>query len=130
MDKPDLPVLKHFDSSISPDGKWIALNVIDDKDAALRCMAGQGQLGGVVTSLLEAARKAAEIAPTGNREVVEGTPLTVTGLGVGPGRSNSEAILSISVGPLTLLFGVELASLLEMGDLLRSKTPRLPPKSH
>ena len=48
-------------------------------------------------------------------------------LSVGMGRTQSEAVLSISSGPMTLLYSVELSSLLDLGDLIRSKTKRVPP---
>ena len=61
------------------------------------------------------------------REVVEGAPIEITHLRVGMGRTQSEAVLSISSGPMTLLYSVELSSLLDLGDLIRSKTKRVPP---
>jgi hypothetical protein len=130
VDKPDLPLLKDFTAAISPDGKWVALNFVDDQDASLRFAVGQDKLGKLVTGILETCQKAELIAPSTNRESVEGSPLMVGGLGVGPGRTNSEAILSVSVGPTTLLFAIELSRLLDMGELLRSKTTRVQPKAN
>ena len=127
MDKPDLPTLKNFKSAISPDGKWMALDFIDDQDKTSRIAVTQEQLAGLVTGLIETARKAHGMAPAQAREVVEGAPIEITHLRVGMGRTQSEAVLSISSGPMTLLYSVELSSLLDLGDLIRSKTKRVPP---
>ncbi len=76
--------------------------------------------------------EAAKSVTTFSRGEVTSVPISVAGLGVARGRSETEALLSIRTGPMTLTFAVDLPTLHGMCENLRRMTRETgqPPTSH
>ena len=108
------PGLKDARAAISPDGETVLLTIMAANSQALTVRLSAQELSKMVTFLLATAGDAA--VRQGHHSVVQkGLPaksLPVQSLGVGPGNSESEAILAVRFGMLTLSFAVELKMLL------------------
>ena len=120
------PLMTDAHAATSPDGETILLAITDVNNRKLVVRLKDGDLGKMVTFLLAAAEDAAarQRNPQPDQRPVPVKPLVADYIGVGRGRSESEAVLGVRVGPMTLSFVVPLATLLATCSDLRLLTKK------
>ncbi len=114
------PVSTSVAVTASQDGNFVCMTFSTKGEPVSIAIPAQN-LGHMIAHLIgvsesEAGRKVTKF-PKGK---ITSVPIAVAGLGVGQGRSETEALLSIQTGPMTLTFAVDLPTLLGMcGGLQR-----------
>lgn len=107
-----VPVSTGVSVAASEDGNFVSM-IFKTKDKPVSIAFPAQNLGHMIAHLIgvaerEAGRKVTRF-PKGD---VTSVPIAVAGLGVTRGRSETEALLSIRTGPMTLVFAVDLSTLL------------------
>ncbi len=125
--------LKNMTGNVSDDGSAVIVGFETFDGQKMSCALNRDSLSKAVSFLLKLSEESAQKTAPENRRVEEITanPLPVAQIGVGRGRSDDEAILSIQFGILRLSFSTEPATLLGMCSDLQSNvtvsdTPRKP----
>ena len=126
------PVSTSVAVTVSEDGNYIGMT-FNTKGEPVNIAFPAQNLGHMIAHLIgvaesEAGRKVTKF-PKGE---ITSVPIAVAGLGVALGRSETEALLSIRTGPMTLTFAVDLPTLLGMCENLRRITRKTeqPPTKH
>lgn len=127
-----VPVSTGVTAIVSEDGNHIGMT-FKTYGEPIRIAFPAQNLGHMIAHLIgvaesEAGRKVTKL-PKGE---VTSVPIAVAGLGVSPGRSETEALLSIRTGPMTLTFAVDLSTLLGTCENLQRMTHETgkPPTRH
>lgn len=127
-----VPISTGVAVTVSEDGNYIGMT-FGTKGEPVEIAFPAQNIGHMIAHLIkvvegEAAKKVTRF-PKGE---VTSVPIAVAGLGVALGRSETEALLSIRTGPMTLTFAVDLSTLLGMCENLRRMTRKTeqPPTSH
>ncbi len=127
-----VPVSTGVVVAVSEDGNHIGMT-FGTKGEPVKIAFPAQDLGHMIARLIgvaegEAAKKVTRL-PKGE---VTSVPIAVAGLGVAQGRSETEALLSIYTGPMTLTFAVDLSTLSGMCENLRRMTRKTeqPPTRH
>ena len=114
--------LKNMTGNVSKDGKTMIIGFENHDGATLSCALNQDSLHQCVTLLLNLAEESGQKFAPDDKKVTTLTlsPLPIAQIGVGRGRTESEAVLSVQTGALRLAFATELSTIVEMCDSLRS----------
>ena len=116
------PVSTSVAVTVSKDGNYIGMTFGTKGDPVNIAFPAQN-IGHMIAHLIgvvegEAAKRVTRF-PKGE---VTSVPIAVAGLGVARGRSETEALLTIRTGPMTLTFAVDLPTLIGMCENLRRMT--------
>ena len=127
-----VPVSTGVAVTVSEDGNFVGMT-FKTKDEPVSIAFPAQNLGHMIAHLIgvaesEAGRKVTKF-PKGE---ITSVPIAVAGLGVTQGRSETEALLSIHTGPMTLTFAVDLSTLLGVCENLQRMTHKTgkPTTSH
>ena len=104
----------------SEDGKFVVMTFSTKGEPVSIAIPAQN-IGHMIAHLIGVAESEAGIRATKvPKGEITSVPIAVASLGVAQGRSETEALLAIHTGPMTLTFAVDLPTLLGMcGDLQR-----------
>ncbi len=134
MPEVNLPKLSRMTGSASDDGAFVMLQLIASNKDEITVALEDEQLTKAVGFMIGlaqecAAKRAADIAVG---ESITAHPIDVAAIGLASGRRDTEAILSMRLGILTLNFAVEVSTLRELcTNLLPRTVPKpSPPKLH
>jgi hypothetical protein len=130
----NVPIAQGIDFSLSGDLKNVAL-VFKLADGALPVAFPADKMGHVIATLIQAAQEVAARSPTPAPvdQSQQAKPIDTLALAIGPGRTESEALLTVKVGPLDLTFATELSTLMVALHKLQSMTRATegsPPKAN
>jgi hypothetical protein len=103
-------------------GKVTAV-VFKMKDGVIGAMLGNQDFGRYASRIILEAQKfaATQATPAPQGEILNADPIPLAALGIGRGRTSTEALLSAKLGNLTLVFSVELSMLRELCTALLPK---------
>lgn len=115
-DKDDLavPFIKSVTGTCDAEGEAITLTVEAKNGASFDVAMTPTDLGKTVSFMLDLAQYAAKRNQGPSRkhgDMLTGTPVGISHIGVAPGRRRGEALLAVAVGPMTLMFAAERAQL-------------------
>ena len=115
-DKDDIavPYIKSVTGTCDAAGEAITLTVEAKNGTSFDVAMTPTDLGKAVAFMLDLAQYAAKRSPGPTRkqgEMLTGTPIGISHVGVAPGRRRGEALLAVAVGPMTLMFAAERAQL-------------------
>ena len=134
MPEGSLPKLSKMNGSASEDGKFVMLQLIASNKNEITVALEDEQLTKAVGFMIGLAqecgtRRAANIEVG---ESITAHPIDVAAIALAPGRRDTETILAMRLGILTLNFALEVSTLREMCASLLAKTASGPtsPKLH
>jgi hypothetical protein len=115
-DKDDIavPYIKSVTGTCDAEGEAITLTVEAKNGASFEVAMTPTDLGKTVSFMLDLAQYAAKRNQGPARkhgDMLSGTPIGISHIGVAPGRRRGEALLAVAVGPMTLMFAAERAQL-------------------
>jgi hypothetical protein len=109
-----VPYIKSVTGACDGAGESITLTVEAKNGARLDVAMTPADLGKAISFMLDLAQYAAKRNQGPARkpgDMLTGTPVGVSHIGVAPGRRRGEALLAVAVGPMTLMFAAERAQL-------------------
>lgn len=120
------PVATGVSVEFSTDGEFIGMTFAT-KNAPVRISFPKKNLGDMIAHLVNVAeREASEKVTKLPSGEITTTPISAVALGIARGRSESEALLSIRTGPMTLTFSVDLSTLAGTCEEFQRMTVRTP----
>jgi hypothetical protein len=107
--------LKNITGGASDDGQFLALQLTNADGAQMQTVMREKEISNIVAFLIEqAAKNAAKRAPErAEWKKVTTTPIAINEIGVAPGRTETEAFLTVQAGIFQMTFSTELATLLD-----------------
>lgn len=120
------PVATNVTVQFSNDNQFVAMTFAT-KNMPVNITFPKANLGDMITRLINVAEKEAteKVTRLPNGEIST-IPISVAALGISRGRNDSEALLSIRTGPMTLTFSVDLSALLGTCEKLQRMTTKIP----
>lgn len=115
-----LPRLANLTGAPSADGTMIMLTLTAKDGSQLGVALDRVELSKAVGFMLGLAASAGQLRRAELPEVVTANPVAVAGIAIAPGRTPTEALLSVQIGPLTLAFSTEPTTLVGMCKTLQS----------
>lgn len=125
QEQPKVPISPAKFVNAVPIGNGLTL-VLTFKVAPLVWRSNHADLSALVSTTIQAA--AAAGGPPHQGPSMTAIPLQATAVGIARGRSPTDAILAIQVGPLTLSFATELGVLTSTLENLKKATVEAPPE--
>ncbi len=124
-----VPIAKRVAADVSEDGNLVRL-CFETADGPINVAFPAQNLGQMIGHLANVGEKIAGEHQTKiqEQETVNVLPIPVAALGVGQGRADTEAILSLRTGPMTLAFAVDLSTLSGMCERLNKITVKHAPR--
>jgi predicted regulator of Ras-like GTPase activity (Roadblock/LC7/MglB family) len=90
-------------------GLWLTNADGSTFETSLRQDALNQLLGAMLSAVRDLAARAAE--PAGQTRQITGTPVQASSLGLARGRTETEAFLAVNMGPVSMIFALELPEL-------------------
>ncbi|MBC7871696.1 MAG: hypothetical protein H7Y09_12710 [Chitinophagaceae bacterium] len=118
------PLLKSLSGGISQDGDHLLLQFTTANDEQFNVALDQTNVGRLLGFVIEQAAASAAIKPPQRKEWQQITTksVAINEIAVAPGRSDTEAILSVQAGVFQMTFSTELATLIDALRNLESMT--------
>lgn len=125
----ELPLASGFTIKTSDDGKSTALLFRLRKTETLGIALRNAELNRMASLLIsQAAKVASEVIPKQPPPTLTGTPILASHMGVAPGRSPTEALVSFRVGNLDFCFAVDASMLRQQAQYVLSHTSVTAPR--
>ena len=129
-----IPYIKSVTGACDAAGEAITLTVEAKNGARFDVAMTPADLGKAVTFMLDLAQYAAKRNQGPSRkagDMLTGTPVGISHIGIAPGRRRGEALLAVAVGPMTLMFAAERAQIAAIcRDLEHDLAPPAGQKPH
>ncbi len=129
----EVPVATNVTAELSPEGNHLALFFQTKAGDAIAIGLGERELSKTAAFLIQNAEQAAAKHETDvSPQELTTLPISIVGLNISRGRSESEALVSMKLGILVLTFAIDLPTLLAECEHLIATTRKTgtPPKSH
>ncbi len=128
-----VPVATNVTAKLSPEGSHLALLFQTKAGDDIAIGLGERELSKTVAFLIQNAEQAAAKHETDvSPQELTALPISIVGMNISRGRSESEALVSMKLGILVLTFAIDLPTLLAECEHLIATTRKTgtPPKSH
>lgn len=121
MNQVTLPLLANLSGTPSDDGTLVALTLTAKNGTQFAVAMAANQLAGAVALMIRLAQRAATLQPADKKtETNRLAPIPASGLGVGKGRRETDALLSVQLGPMEMTFDTSHAALTAALQQLRA----------